>query len=371
MTSRAGYMGYGLVFAAAFLISAAVAGHFLPGSRVIAPHIDPVNDGSPLLVSSQTFPFEQWTVTITVPVNSSVYRGARLADKSVIIYGNISENVWLTDSYRSMMNDPAQAPLYDALTGAFRKVRAAKNLTSDEYLELMAVYVQSLRYETVPENPAKFPVETVMERAGDCDDKSLLLAGLLSHEGYRVALLSFGPEAHMAVGVGAGTYLYKNTGYAFIETTNFSYVGVPTEVLESGLALQSDPVVIPIGNGTLLYGSGDETRYISDAENVTGARADAMEPQIRATANDLDAKQAVIASLEARMAGLLNSGDMAQYNAEVPQHNTLVTAYNAELSGYQQDFALYQHYAEIHNYILLNVFNRKGVYTFVRNNMTA
>jgi len=338
---------------------------------VIAPHIDPVNDGSPLLVSSQTFPFEQGTVTITVPVNSSVYRGARLADKSVIIYGNISENVWLTDSYRSMMNDPAQAPLYDALTGAFRKVRAAKNLTSDEYLELMAVYVQSLRYETVPENPAKFPVETVMERAGDCDDKSLLLAGLLSHEGYRVALLSFGPEAHMAVGVGAGTYLYKNTGYAFIETTNFSYVGVPTEVLESGLALQSDPVVIPIGNGTLLYGSGDETRYISDAENVTGARADAMEPQIRATANDLDAKQAAIASLEARMAGLRNSGDMAQYNAEVPEHNTLVTAYNAELSGYQQDFALYQHYAEIHNYILLNVFNRKGVYTFVRNNMTA
>jgi len=371
MTSRAGYLGYGLVFAAAFLISAAVAGHFLPGSRVIAPRIDPVIDGSPPIISSQTFPFEQWTVTITVPVNSSVYHGARLADKSVVIYGNISENVWLADSYRSMMNDPSQAPLYDALAGAFRNVRAARNLTSDEYIELMALYVQSFRYESVPENPPKFPVETVVERAGDCDDKSLLLAGLLTHEGYRVALLSFGPEAHMAVGIGSGTYLYKNTGYAFLETTNFSYVGVPTEVLESGLALRSDPVVIPIGNGTLLYGSGDETRYISDTGNVTGARADAMEPHIRATANDLDAKQAAIASLEARMAGFRDSGDMTQYNGRIPEHNDLVTAYNTELSGYQQDYALYQRYAEIHNYILLNVFNRKGVYTFVRNNMTS
>ena len=43
-------------------------------------------------------------------------------------------------------------------------------------LELMAAYTQSLTYETTPDNPTKYPVETVVEGAGDCDDKSVLLA---------------------------------------------------------------------------------------------------------------------------------------------------------------------------------------------------
>ncbi len=72
------------------------------------------------------------------------------------------------------------------------KSGSRQNLSDDEYLELIAVYVQSLRYETQEQNPAKFPIETVVDRAGDCDDKSLLFAGLLSREGYPVALLLFG-----------------------------------------------------------------------------------------------------------------------------------------------------------------------------------
>ena len=33
---------------------------------------------------------------------------------------------------------------------------------------------------------------------------------------YHVALMSFGPEAHMAVGVAADDYLYKNTNYTYL-----------------------------------------------------------------------------------------------------------------------------------------------------------
>ena len=71
----------------------------------------------------------------------------------------------------------------------------------------MAVYVQSLRYESIHQNPAKFPVETIVDSAGDCDVKSLLLARLLAREGYSVALLSFEPEAHMPIAVGSDDYL--------------------------------------------------------------------------------------------------------------------------------------------------------------------
>ena len=187
---------------------------FFPKEAVIVPHIapDPTRlQSSPLIISHQ-FPYEKSTVTLTLPINVSVFEGAKQADKSTMINGNVSETIWLADTYRAMVNDPAQEEMYSALLNEAHNIRIHQGLSDDEYLELIAVYVQSLRYETREQNPAKFPVETVVDRAGDCDDKSLLLAGLLSREGYPVAVLLFGPEAHMAIGVGSDDYLYKNTG---------------------------------------------------------------------------------------------------------------------------------------------------------------
>ena len=368
MNTTARYLVYGIIFIAAFAISASLLGDFFPKDRVVSPHIDPAMGQSAPLIASHTFPFEQSLITVSVPVNSSVYYGAHQADKGVEIYGNISENIWLADSYRAMIADPAQDSLYRDLTGQFRQIRAEKNLTSDEYLELMALYVQSLRYETLPENPAKFPVETVMEGSGDCDDKSLLLAGLLSHEGYRVALFSFGPEAHMAVGVGSSAYLYKNTGYAFLETTNFSYVGVPTTRLETGELLRSDPVVIPVGNGGGIYQSGNETWFIQNASDLAGKEAAALEPQVIAAGQELAEKHERIAELENTMAAIKNSGNWGQYNAQVPIHNAMVNDYNTEMASYRGTLTRYQEYSDLHNYVLLNVFDRKEVFDYVRKN---
>ena len=140
--------------------------------------------------------FERSRVTVTVPIDSAVYQGARITDREVTVYGNVSESEWVADSYRAMIDDPAQDTLYRNLTDAFRKIRDENNLSDDEYLELMATYVQSFPYVNIPGNLVKFPIETVMEKSGTCEDRSLLLAGLLSHEGYRVALFSFGPESH-------------------------------------------------------------------------------------------------------------------------------------------------------------------------------
>ena len=185
----------------AVLISAVV----FPKETVIVPQISPDlirSQSSPIIISHQ-FPFEKTTVALTLPINVSVYEGAKQAEKATTVYGNISDTIWLAQSYRSMVQDPAQDSLYTSLLAETDKIGIRQNLSDDEYLELIAVYVQSLRYETQEQNPAKFPVETIVDRAGDCDDKSLLLAGLLSREGYPVALLLFGPESHMAVGVGS------------------------------------------------------------------------------------------------------------------------------------------------------------------------
>lgn len=133
---------------------------------VIVPQISPDLtrlQSSPVIISHQ-FPFEKTMVTLTLPINVSVYEGAKQAEKATTVYGNISETIWLAQSYRAMVQDPAQDSLYAALLAEADKIRLQQKLSDDEYLELVAVYVQSLRYENREQNPAKFPVETVVDR---------------------------------------------------------------------------------------------------------------------------------------------------------------------------------------------------------------
>ncbi|MDD1700060.1 MAG: hypothetical protein LUQ04_04620 [Methanoregula sp.] len=351
----------------AVLISAVV----FPKEAVIVPHIAPdlTRLQSPPLIISHQFPFEKITVSLTVPINVSVYEGAKQAEKATTVYGNISETVWLAQSYRAMIQDPAQESLYAALLAETDTIRLRQKLSDDEYVELIAVYIQSLRYETREQNPAKFPVETVVDRAGDCDDKSLLLAGLLSREGYPVALLLFGPESHMAVGVGSDDYHYKNSGYAFIETTNYSFVGVPTSKLGGNLTLGSDPVIIPVSNGTKFYGSGSETRYIHDMYLLSDQKVKELEPRVKSIGADLTSREEEIASLKSHMQELRTTGNTVSYNAQVPVNNALVADYNARLGTYRQLFALYEKYALVHNYILEHMYDRKGVYEYLKKNM--
>ena len=351
------------------LISAVV----FPKETIIVPHIVPDLSSLktfPLNISHQ-FPFEKTTVALTLPINVSVYEGAMQAEKATTVYGNISETVWLAQSYRAMVQDPAQESLYAALLAETDKIRLRQKLSDDEYLELIAVYIQSLKYETREQNPAKFPIETVVDRAGDCDDKSLLLAGLLSRAGYPVALLLFGPESHMALGVGSDEYIYKNTGYAFLETTNYSFVGVPTDTLGTNLTLYSDPVIIPISNGTKTYRSGSETRYIHDMYVLSDQKVKELEPRVKSMGEDITSQQEKIARLETEMQDFKTTKNTGHYNAQVPVHNALVEEYNTRLDTYRQIFTLYEKYALVYNYILEHMYDRKGVYEYVKKTMPA
>ena len=361
-----------LAFIIIVLFAAALAaGYRYTRQSVVVPHIAVGIEQSAPVNATSTFLFEKSRITISVPVDSAVYYAAKSTDKSVSIYGNVSESVWVTDSYLEMVNDPAQDRMYSDLLTQFRKIRDDEGLSSDEYLELMAAYTQSLTYETTPDNPTKYPVETVVEGAGDCDDKSVLLAGLLSREGYKVALLAFTPESHMALGVGSTGSLYKDTGYAYIETTNLSYVGIPPDELAGGVVLTSEPLVIPVGNGTILYSSGAETAYIHDMSTISGQKVTTLNAQLAPIASDLTAKQDQIAQLESRMQALRSSGNIGGYNALVSSHNAQVSAYNAELSTYRGEVAQGNAYADVYNYIITHAYDRKGTYEWVKANMPA
>lgn len=341
MSSLNRMVKYALLVIVLLLIVTIGANLILNRDTVVPPHIELQTAALTLPAVAYSFPFENITVIFTTPVDSAAYFGAKAADKETVIRGNISDDVWLPRTYIAMVNDPAQNSFFTQLIGNLQSVRDSQHLSDDEYLELMTVMVQSIPYETINQNPPKFPIETYVDRSGDCDDKSLLLAGLLSREGYNVSLLSFAPESHMAVGVVCPGGEYKQTGYTFIETTNLSYVGIPADHLRDGVVLRSDPLVIRIGNGTRTYGSCSESLYLDSVYDLSEKRVEELTKQIEA--------------LSAEMDGYYAKQDAQNYNQRVPVFN------NLQRTRIQ--------YAELHNYILEHQYDRKGTYNSVKENL--
>lgn len=340
---------------------------FTPDGTIIYPAIQPVDAGGATLNPSWSFPFEARTVTLTVPVDAGVYQGAAATESGVRVIGNVSDEVWIPGIYRHMIDDPAQDAFFRNLVGAFREIRTSLSLDNDEYLELMAAFVQSETYEIRDRSDPRFPVETYVEGSGDCDDKSILLAGLLSREGYRVALLVFEPESHMALGIADGTSGYADTGYAYLETTTTSLVGITPDTLRGNITLTSQPLVIPIGNGTRIYTRTNETRYIEDALKKADARAKELEPDVASRETSLTAERDALDAVSRELAGLRTSGQYSEYNSRVAEYNGRVSRYNTDLAAYRTLAAQYNEAAGIHNYIVTHLTDRKGAYAWVVN----
>lgn len=206
------------------------------------------------------FAFMQEVRTVSVRADRSVYLGARNASKVATIRSGTGPDGWLVGYYGSFMADPQQDALYTDLLGEFEKIRAGSDLDDDEYVELLTAFVQSLPYASDYAQP-RYPVETVVDGRGDCDDRSLLLAALLDRAGYGVALFYFGEANHVAVGVASPDATFGDSGYAIIETTEKSLVGVPP----GGMPPAEDVCVIPVSPGGKIYGRCAEMLAIHQA----------------------------------------------------------------------------------------------------------
>ena len=146
------------------------------------------------------------------------------------------------------INESVQDRYLHQLAG---NIRAAES-EPDNQVRTAISMVQQIPYADYSfDTAAKYPYHVLYHQDGDCDEKSLLLAYILRDLGYGVALFEFEQESHMAVGIRApDQYCYRDTGYAFIETT---VPAIPTdaggEYGDSGKKLTSKPKVFVIAEG--------------------------------------------------------------------------------------------------------------------------
>ena len=243
------------------------------------PHIVPVA-GKSVTAPTTKFSFEGARYSVKPQVDPTVYWGARASTRLLVQPEGQSDAEWTGTYYRAFAEDPAQQPAIDDLCRQLQAIRDRAGLDSDQYLELIAKYVQSIPYDEASFKSGKgrqrFPVETLVEGTGMCGDKSVLLGVLLAHEGYSVALLDFKPESHMAVGLQGPGATFGGTGRLFLETTGPCYVTEVPDTYLGNIKLKSEPAVIALGAGSRTYGSAADVARIIRARESADEAAKAL-----------------------------------------------------------------------------------------------
>ncbi|MFC2077673.1 transglutaminase-like domain-containing protein [Candidatus Bipolaricaulota bacterium] len=141
--------------------------------------------------------------------------------------------------YGDYVLDPGNDEMIAGLVEDLEGLAQAAGLDVWEKLHLIVSFVQSLRYVSEEAEYPRYPIETLVEGCGDCEDLAILTAAILRQMGFGVVLLAFTAEMHMAVGIRilppdpgeAHAYAWNGDTYYYLETTGTGWtIGeMPTE----------------------------------------------------------------------------------------------------------------------------------------------
>jgi hypothetical protein len=171
-----------------------------------------------------------WTLSLSIPDSLYQYYG----DK-----GRIE-----TEDYSVYVTHPDDDDYLGTIVREFNRIALKEGYTEEEKVNLVITFVQSLPYTsdsvtTAFDEYPRYPIETLVEYGGDCEDTSILTAAFLDALYYEVVLIN--PPEHMAVGIGIdayGTYWeLDGTKFFYLETTGEGWeIGEMPPEYESGTA---------------------------------------------------------------------------------------------------------------------------------------
>lgn len=135
--------------------------------------------------------------------------------------------------FQQYVADTYDQGVISTIVEQFESLQEEYDLSKREVVDLAVGFVQGLRYteDSVTssyDQYSNYPVETLIQQGGDCEDSAILMAALIQELGYGCVLLELRPSDapnHMALGILGdrsinGTYYeYNDNRYYFLETT--------------------------------------------------------------------------------------------------------------------------------------------------------
>lgn len=192
---------------------------------------------------------------------------------------------------------------------------------------------------------------------GDCDEKSMLLIGMLAREGYDTALIIFPEYRHATAGiriVTSGDTSFRQfksedgRKYVFIESTGLSYIGQYLEYYEDAYA-----VVIPIGDGNKTFEKYNYVSYITESLTKITNRILFFQSELIMMYDE-------IKDLESDLTG----GKV--YDSDLDWHRDY-TKYINLVNRYYEYENLLNRNIEVYNYIIEHPYDVEGVRRYIYN----
>ncbi|NLY71370.1 MAG: hypothetical protein GX076_06805 [Clostridiales bacterium] len=225
-----------LILLCFFAVAGFIGGYTLMGDKLIEKSFDVLDTAKIVQDDSELGEFnlrelaewefrwnyggKKWSFKIEIPVDIYEY------------YSNLER--FSPDNYNAFSiyaTEPGQKEYIKILADKLMEATQEEGYDLKRTVEFVLAFVQSIEYATDMDSKgtiqhARYPIETLMDKKGDCEDKSTLSAALLKEMGIGVVLILLpGEPGHMAIGVKGeglpGTYYnFQGDRYYYAETTD-------------------------------------------------------------------------------------------------------------------------------------------------------
>lgn len=194
----------------------------------LLPQKEPGDERVPHFVQKEAPDYKTRSVQWTSPIDGSKWTQEIVVDRHAYDYFRKLPRYLEFSDFQKYLDDSYNRKLLAGYASSFLSFAQEQGYSSDRLIREVIAFVQAIPYaydilSTGQKEFPKYPLETLFDGEGDCEDSSLLLAGILRELGCKVCLLSL-PD-HCAVGIldyGSCTgsyYEYQGRRYFLIETT--------------------------------------------------------------------------------------------------------------------------------------------------------
>lgn len=264
----------------------------------------------------------------------------------------------LKDSYYGLFLEQKNGDdSIDKLILDLRNIADQESFTENEFLEFVMTFVQGIPYDFSKNSnsPQNFPYETLYKKSGVCSDKSFLALLILRKIGYGGVIFDYPEKQHSAVAVSCQPNSSYNSGYCFVETTNYFPIGVFPSSLDSGQA-----IVDGINWNNVFSGAnfGEVEMYqkttgqksysgmsgrINQVNNIIiiNQENQALYGELTTRLSQLNILKAELDALVLELENYLKQQDfnnynikIAEYNLKAQNYNNLVNIYTGKLAEY-------------------------------------
>jgi hypothetical protein len=175
-------------------------------------------------------------LTLVIPLND--YRGykerSRPSYEAELTRHEVANK--FLEAYSAMATDPSDDAIINSIVRQLNDEVVAEDLSELKKIQLVLGFVQSLTYakDVVPtayDEYPQYPIETLFEQGGDCEDTSILIVAILTEMDFDVALLLFEEFDHMGVGINfdvryGNSWIYGDgRRYWYLDTTGGHSLG--------------------------------------------------------------------------------------------------------------------------------------------------